>query len=38
MMTRGLGQMPLLATGIVDPLAEELIADWIRELDCDVEP
>jgi len=38
MQTRGLGQMPLLATSIVDPLATEVIAAWIRELDCDIRP
>ena len=38
MMTRDLGQMPLLATSLVDPLAEELIAQWIRALVCEVDP
>ena len=38
MLTRGLGQMPLLATSIIDKQAEALIADWIRTLDCDLQP
>lgn len=37
MQTRGLGQMPLLATSIVDPLATEIIAAWIEDLDCAIQ-
>ena len=33
MITEGLGRMPSLGTGVIDPAGAALIADWILSLD-----
>ena len=33
MITEGLGRMPSLGTGVIDPAGADLIADWILSLD-----